>query len=210
VNLAWRPVETLPFVRAPDPQGFAGVGLDGDNVPSLASGEVQDAVDHQGGCLGGVDFLVGRAEVVELPAPGHGQVFHRIRVDLVERRIVRAGLVAAVRPPFPVLGAGLGTEDECQAEAGQQKSNKEGPTHAESFFRSNRSNRSSGSKRSTRSSCLRELAAVSMGGKTLNGSNDSHGSNDSSAGMLPSGNVSVNAFDAGPQVSKNRRAVSPC
>ena len=114
-------------LRVVHPEGLAGAGVDRRRL--IEGGrEVEHAVDHQRRRLQAQDrdrpVLVALAERLDidplidrLPAPGDAEVFEVGGVDLVQRGVLGAAVVAGVAAPFAVDGAvlrggGLGRKDE--------------------------------------------------------------------------------------------------
>ena len=93
----------LPGLRIVDPPSLARRRVDGRDLGERGA-DIQDAADHERRGLPDPgrrawacpdDFLVGRP-----PGPGDLQALEIPRADLGERRVFRAGLVAAVARPF--------------------------------------------------------------------------------------------------------------
>ena len=115
--VAVRRVAALVGSRIVHPDGFAGAGVDRRRLVERG-GQVEHAVDHQRRRLQAADGdrpvvrapgqrLQVHVAVDGLPAPGDAQVAEVARVDLVQRGVLRAAVVAGVAAPFAVDGAVL-------------------------------------------------------------------------------------------------------
>ena len=99
------------------PEGLAGRRIDGRDLPEVG-GDVEHAVDHQGGDLVGVgaepasfadDRVLGPQLLVDRrPGPGDPELVDVVGGDLVERCVLRVAGVAPVEAPLCRVGPGLG------------------------------------------------------------------------------------------------------
>ena len=93
----------LALVQAVHPQHLARERVERDGRATRARRRVDLSAHHERGRLEvGLDP---GAEVIRAEPPGHLELAEVAGVDLVERRVPRAGQVAAVGPPLPVRTA---------------------------------------------------------------------------------------------------------
>ena len=93
------------LVEAVHPQVLAGGCVGRDHRAAGAGGGVDDPADHQRRRL---EVVLGLgAEVVGLQPPHQLELLEVAAIDLIERRVARVRLVAAVVAPLSALGAGL-------------------------------------------------------------------------------------------------------
>ena len=122
-----RRVASLVGLRIVHPERLAGAGIDRRRLVQRG-GQVEHAVDHQRRRLqaadgdGPVVLPSGQRLEVDvavdgLPAPGDAQILEVARVDLIQRGVLGAAVVAGVAAPLAVDGAvlrGGGLCRECQ------------------------------------------------------------------------------------------------
>ena len=94
------------FVLAVAPKQFSGRGIECNGIPARPGGRVENSLDHQGRCF--QLKLAARAKIIGFETPGHFQFAEVRGVDLIEGRVTRASLIAAVEVPFAVFRAVLG------------------------------------------------------------------------------------------------------